>query len=159
VAPGRRTIAAMIAATDAVGARAYDAYHRFVGDGAWSMSGLWRTLASHAVARFAPTGVVALDCDETLYHKTGRHVDGAGVFRDAVRSTSCRVVFALGLNLVVITLRVRPPRGCPDRGSSPPTPRRTTPRPVDPPNYSLVRINTRHRQITNAMLDTLAYAT
>jgi hypothetical protein len=41
-APGRRTITAMISATDAVGARAYDAYHRFVRDGARAMSGLWR---------------------------------------------------------------------------------------------------------------------
>ena len=39
---------------------------------------------------------------------------GAGVFRDAVRSTARRVVYALGLNLVVVTLRVAPPwGGCP----------------------------------------------
>jgi hypothetical protein len=41
-------------------------------------------------------------------------VEGAGVFRDAVRSTGRRVVYALGLNVVVITLRVTPPwGGCP----------------------------------------------
>jgi len=44
-------------------------------------------LAIHAVARFVPTGVVELLCDDTLFHKTGRKVAGAGVFRDAVRST------------------------------------------------------------------------
>jgi hypothetical protein len=99
---------------DPAGARAHDAYHRFVRDGAWTMSGLWRVLAIHAVARFAPTGVIIVDCDDTLFHKSGRKVEGAGVFRDAVRSTTRRVVYALGLNLVVITLRVAPPwGGCP----------------------------------------------
>src|SRR5665811_1947473 len=70
-APGRRTITAMITVADPAGDRAHDAYHRFVRDGAWAMSGLWRVLAIHAVARFAPTGVVELLCDDTLFHKTG----------------------------------------------------------------------------------------
>ncbi len=77
----------------------------------WALSGLWRTLATRAVDRFAPTGVVELLCDDTLHHKTGRHINGAGIFRDAVRSTTARVVYALGLNLVVVALRVQPPWG------------------------------------------------
>lgn len=40
--------------------------------------------------------------------RPGGRVDGAGVFRDAVRSTIDPVVYALGLNLVVVTLRVTP---------------------------------------------------
>ena len=113
-APGRRTITAMIAVADPAGQRAHDAYHRFVRDGAWSMSRLWQVLATDAVTRFAPSGVVALDCDDTLFHRGGRQVNGAGIFRDAVRSTARHVVYALGLNLVVLTLRVTPPwGGCP----------------------------------------------
>lgn len=110
-APGRRTITAMIAVADPGGVPAHDAYHRFVRDGGWQMSGLWRVLAVHAITRFAPTGTVDLDCDDTLVHKSGRHVAGAGIFRDAVRSTLRRVVYALGLNLVVVTLRVSAPWG------------------------------------------------
>ncbi len=114
LAPGRRTITGIIAVADPMGRRAHDAYHRFLRDGAWTMAGLWRVLAVHAVARFAPCGVVTVDCDDTLFHKSGRRVDGAGVFRDAVRSTGRRVVYAMGLNLVVVTLRVTPPwGGCP----------------------------------------------
>jgi len=114
LAPGRRTVTAMIAAADPAANRAHDAYHRFLRDGAWAMEKLWRVLAVHAIARFAPTGVVALDCDDTLFHKTGRRVEGAGTFRDAVRSSGRRVVYATGLNLVVVTLRVVPPwGGCP----------------------------------------------
>lgn len=114
LAPGRRTVTAMIASGDPGGARSHDAYHRFFRDGAWAMSSLWRLLATHAVGRFAAEGTVPLDCDDTLNHKVGRKVEGAGVFRDAVRSTARRVVYATGLNLVVVTLRVSPPwGGCP----------------------------------------------
>jgi hypothetical protein len=108
LAPGRRTITGMIAVADPGGRRAHDAYHRFVRDGAWSMSTLWRLLANYAVSRFAPAGVIELVCDDTLHHKSGRRVDGAGIFRDAVRSTVKKVVYALGLNLVVVCLRVQP---------------------------------------------------
>lgn len=109
--PGRRTVTSMITLTDPASGRAHDAYHRFLRDGVWHLSGLWRMLATQAVDWFAPTGVISLDCDDTLFHKSGRKVAGAGKFRDAVRSTGQRVVYALGLNLVVITLRVTPPWG------------------------------------------------
>lgn len=52
-------------------------------------------------------GDVALDLDDTLLHKSGRRVDGAAVFRDAVRSATKRVVYALGLHLVVVTFHRR----------------------------------------------------
>jgi len=110
-APGRRTITNMIAVADPAGRRAHDAYHRFVRDGAWSMSRLWRALSTHLLASFCPTGVVELACDDTLFHHEGSKVEGAGVFRDAVRSTLRRVVYARGLNLVVITLTITPPWG------------------------------------------------
>jgi len=54
LAPGRRTITAIISVADPAGRRAHDAYHRFVRDGAWAMARLWRVLAVHAVTRFAP---------------------------------------------------------------------------------------------------------
>lgn len=111
LAPGRRTVTAMITLADPAAGRAHDAYHRFLRDGVWNLSGLWRLLATHAVNSFAPTGVISLDCDDTLFHKSGRKVAGAGTFRDAVRSTGQRVVYALGLNLIVVTLRVTPPWG------------------------------------------------
>lgn len=112
--PGRRTITAMIGVADPEGRRSHDAYHRFVRDGSWLMAGPWRVLARYAIGRLAPTGTASLDVDDTLFHKAGPAIAGAGIFRDAVRSTTRRVVYALGLNLVVITLRVHPPwGGCP----------------------------------------------
>lgn len=112
--PGRRTVTRMLTTADPDHRRAHDAYHRFLRAGRWQMPALWRVLAVSLVERLAPDGVIVLDLDDTLYKKTGRSVEGAGVFRDAVRSTRSRVVLAWGLNLVVVTLRVAPPwGGCP----------------------------------------------
>lgn len=114
LAPGRRTICAMIAAGDPQARRSHDAYHRFVRVGQWSMSALWRTLVGVVFERFCPSGPIPVDVDDTLYKKTGPNVDGAGIFRDAVRSTRSKVVYAWGLNLVVVTVRVSAPwGGCP----------------------------------------------
>ena len=114
LAPARRTITAMITAADPAGRRAHDAYHRFVRDGVWAMPDLWRLFATHVVARLVPDGVIALDCDDTLFHKSGRRINGAGRFRDPLRSSAAHVVYATGLNLVVVTMRITPPwGGCP----------------------------------------------
>lgn len=110
--PGRRTITRIIGVVDPDGRRAHDAYHRLLRDGVWVMAKLWRVLAVAVVAGLCEADrPVRLDLDDTLVHKSGRRVEGAGVFRDAVRSTRNRTVHALGLNLVVVTVRVTPPWG------------------------------------------------
>lgn len=114
--PGRRTITRMLQLGDPEQTHAHDAYHRLVRTGAWAMRALWQRLAAILVPRFCATGPLLLDLDDTLFHKTGRQVEGAGTFRDAVRSTGKRVVYALGLNLVVLTLRLTPPWGGPPLG-------------------------------------------
>lgn len=114
LAPGRRTITAMSCAGDPEGARSHDTYHRFVRCAKWSLDPLWHGLVVHMVTTLLPEGPVPVAIDDTLFKKTGRQVHGVGIFRDAVRSTRSKVVYALGLNLVVATLRVDPPwGGCP----------------------------------------------
>jgi len=76
LAPGRRTITAMVAAADPEARRAHDAYHRFIRVGRWSTQGLWRSLVCVLVARFAAEGTVTLDLDDTVYKKTGHKVCG-----------------------------------------------------------------------------------
>lgn len=109
--PGRRTVTNMLSMLAPRPRRAHDAYHRFLRAGVWDMTQLWFFLVTKLVGALVPDGVLPLDLDDTLFHNSGRKVDGAGVFRDAVRSTGRRVVYALGLNLVVLTLRVQPPWG------------------------------------------------
>jgi len=109
--PGRHTVTRIIRVIDAEGDHAHDAYHRFLRAGVWSMATLWKTAALAIVAALNLLEILDLDLDDTLFHKSGRKVNGAGNFRDAVRSCGKRVVYALGLNLVILTLRVRPPWG------------------------------------------------
>lgn len=108
--PGRHTITRLWLSMGEP-RRAHDAYHRFVREGRWQPRMLWRLLAREMVQLFCGMGDLFLDLDDTLFRKTGRKISGAGSFRDAVRSTRNRVVFAWGLNLVVLTLRVQPPWG------------------------------------------------
>ena len=107
--PGRRTVTRIITIGDPIHQHAHDAYHRFLRGGKWSMAQLWKYLAEALVETFCKEGDILLDVDDTLFHKTGRKVEGAGTFRDAVRSTVHKVVYARGLNLMVITLRITPP--------------------------------------------------
>jgi len=109
--PGRHTVTGMITVLGRKLHRAHDAYHRFLRAGTWSMADLWFALARLLVPHLCPQGPLTLDLDDTLFHRSGRRVEGAGIFRDAVRSSGKRVVYALGLNLVVLTLRVTAPWG------------------------------------------------
>jgi len=109
--PGRRTVTRMVDVADPDGAHAHDAYHRFLREGSWDMAQLWRRLAPLLVSHLEGTLRLVLDIDDTLFHKAGRKVNGAGSFRDPIRSRGQRTVFAHGLNLVVLTLRVQPPWG------------------------------------------------
>jgi hypothetical protein len=107
----RHTITGILPFADPRHRHAHDAFHRFFPDTRWDMSELWRRLARVLIRTFYPQGIIELDLDDTLFHRCGRKVSGAAAWRDAVRSTHAKAVFAWGLNLVVLTLRVYPPWG------------------------------------------------
>ena len=107
----RRTVTGMIPFADPLGLRTHDAYHRFLPDARWDISGLWQILARILIQTLSPKGIITLALDDTLFHRSGRTVNGAGYWRDAVRSTQKHLVTAWGLNLVVLTLQIQPPWG------------------------------------------------
>ena len=107
----KHTVTGILPFADPEATKAHDAYHRFFPDAAWAVSELWRLLTVVLVRMFYPTGTIPTDLDDTLFHHSGRKVNGAGWWRDAVRSTATNVVHAWGLNLVVLTLRINPPWG------------------------------------------------
>lgn len=109
--PGRRTVTNLYQLAEPFSERAHDAYHRLLREGAWSLAELWRLLASALIAAFCQRGRIVVSLDDTLFHKSGRRIEEAAWWRDAVASTGQKVVHAFGLNLVVLTLRVRPPWG------------------------------------------------
>lgn len=111
VCTGRRTIIGIYQQADPEQRRSHDAYHRFVRCAAWVPELVWRLLAQGLVAGLVQTRTIEIDLDDTLLHRTGQKVNGAGLWRDAVRSVGKRTVIAWGLNLLVVTLRITPPWG------------------------------------------------
>jgi hypothetical protein len=107
----RRTITGILPFADPFFQHAHDAYHRFFPDSRCDTSKLWQILTLHLVKLFCPTGVITLALDDTLFHHSGRKINGAGYWRDAVRSTKKSIVYAWGLNLFFLTLQIRPPCG------------------------------------------------
>jgi DDE superfamily endonuclease len=109
--PARRTVTGMMRGGGLVHHRPHDAYHRLLRSAAWSLDSLWDLTAELLIGLFAETGRIDLLLDDTLFHRRGRKIDGAGTFRDAVRSSGGSVVYDRGLNLVVLALRVKAPWG------------------------------------------------
>ena len=107
----RRTITGILPFADPCFQRAHDAYHRFFPDSRWGISRLWQILTLIMVKLFCPTGIITVALDDTLFHHSGRRINGAGYWRDAVHSTKNSTVYAWGLNLVVLTLQIQPPWG------------------------------------------------
>ena len=107
----RRTVTGILPFADPADEHAHDAYHRFFPDACWSMAGLWQILTRILIAMFCRNGMITLALDDTLFHHSGRKVNGAGYWRDAVRSTRSKTIYAWGLNLVVLTLQIQPPWG------------------------------------------------
>ena len=75
--PGGRTVTRIYQIAEPFGERAHDAYHRFFREGAWSMSSLWRLLALALIGTFYRSGRIPLYLDDTVFHKTGRKIEGA----------------------------------------------------------------------------------
>lgn len=108
--PVRRTITGMIPTADPEGTRPHDAFHYFFRDAAWTVCRLWRSQTVPLVDALCPAGCpLTLLVDDTLVHKTGRQVEDAGVFRDPIRSTVRKIVYAFGLNVVLLCVCVRLP--------------------------------------------------
>ena len=107
----RRTVTGMLPFADPAGEHAHDAFHRLFPDARWRMAKLWQNLAKILIQTFCRNGSITLALDDTLFHHSGRKINGAGWWRDAVRSTKTQTVYAWGLNLVVLTLQIQPPWG------------------------------------------------
>jgi len=102
----RRTITGILPFADPCCKHAHDAYHRFFPDSKWDMGRLWQILTIMLVNIFCRTGIITLALDDTLFHHSGRKINGAGYWRDAVRSSGKSIVYAWGLNLAVLTLQL-----------------------------------------------------
>ncbi len=110
--PGRHSISRVIqAAGDLVPRKHHSAYYRFLSRGRWCAD----SLGQHLFRLLLPflDDEILVVVDDTLCHKSGPHIFGAGMHHDALRSTYARssatartLAFAFGHNWVVLAVCV-----------------------------------------------------
>ncbi len=101
---GRRSLTRVIQAAQLGRFKHFCAFHRFFSQARWNLDDLGRCVF-RLLLPFCPevlTGAV----DDTLARKSGRHIWGAGMHHDPLRSTQKRPVFSFGHSWVVFSLHI-----------------------------------------------------
>ena len=97
LAPGKRTVTAILQIMGHSAAPDFQTYHRVLHRAVWSPLTASRLLLRLLVAVFIPPGVVVFGLDDTMERRRGDHMTAKGISRDPVRSSHAPVVKASGL--------------------------------------------------------------
>jgi hypothetical protein len=107
LAPGRRTVTAILRVLGLSGERQFQRYHRVLNRVKWSGLLISRILLTLLVATFLVAGVpLIIAADETIERRSGEKIRAKGVFRDAVRSSKKHVLHCFGLRWISMMLLV-----------------------------------------------------
>jgi hypothetical protein len=102
---GRRSLTRVIQSGQLAQFKHYCSFHRFFSQACWNLDEL-----GHGVLKlllpFCSANLVGA-VDDTLARKSGRHIWGADMHHDPLRSTRTRPFFAFAHNWVVFSLQVR----------------------------------------------------
>lgn len=101
---GRRSLTRVIQSAQLGHFKHFCSFHRFFSQARWNLDDLGRCVFD-LLLPFCPeilTGAV----DDTLARKSGRHIWGAGMHHDPLRSTQKRPVFSFGHSWVVFSIHV-----------------------------------------------------
>lgn len=110
LAPGRRTVTAILRVLGLSDERQFQRYHRVLNRVKWSGLLISRILLTLLVATFLAAGVpLIIAADETIERRTGDKIRAKGVWRDAVRSSKKHVVHCFGLRWISMMLLVPVP--------------------------------------------------
>jgi DDE superfamily endonuclease len=97
LAPGQRTVTAMLRIMGLSAAPHFQTYHRVLQRAVWSPLYASRLLLRLFVAVFVPSGVVRFGLDDTIERRRGKQITAKGISRDPVRSSHTHMVKASGL--------------------------------------------------------------
>ena len=100
----KRTMTGMIRAAGTHATKSHDAYQGFFSKAKWDMETLWDLLADILCNLLPKDKSILLVGDDSLIKHSGRKIWGAGLYRDAVRSSKKYPAYAWGLNWVVLTI-------------------------------------------------------
>jgi hypothetical protein len=101
---GRRSLTRILQAGQLTQLKHYCSFHRFFSRARWNLDELGHTILRLLLPFCAPTLIGAVD--DTLARKSGRHIWGADMHHDPLRSTRSHPCFAFGHNWVVFSLQV-----------------------------------------------------
>ncbi len=104
---GRRSLTRIIQAAQLTDFKHFCCFHRFFSQARWDLDDLGHCVFQLLLPFCADVLVAAVD--DTLARKSGRHIWGAGMHHDPLRSTQKRPVFSFGHNFVVLSLQVTLP--------------------------------------------------
>jgi len=97
LAPGQRTVTAILRIMGRSAAADFQTYHRVLNRAVWSPLTASRLLLRLLVAVFIPSGVVVFGLDDTIERRRGDQIAAKGIYRDPVRSSHAYVVKVSGL--------------------------------------------------------------
>jgi DDE superfamily endonuclease len=97
LAPGKRTVTAMLPIMSLSAASDFQTYHRVLNGAVWSPRTASRLRLRLVVAVVIPRGVVLCGLEETIERRRGDQLHAKGLYRDPVRSSHSQVVNVSGL--------------------------------------------------------------
>jgi DDE superfamily endonuclease len=106
LAPGKRTITAVLRVMGLAQAKSFQQYHRVLNRAVWSGLEGSRLLLLLLIRLLAPTGPLVLGVDDTLERRRGAKIQAKGIYRDPVRSSHSHLVKASGLRWLSLMLLV-----------------------------------------------------
>jgi DDE superfamily endonuclease len=110
LAPGRRTVTAILRVMGLSDERQFQRYHRVLNRVKWSGLLLSRILLTLLLTTLLAAGLpLLIAADETLERRNGAKIKAKGVFRDALRSSKKHVVHCFGLRWISRMLLVPVP--------------------------------------------------
>src|SRR5919202_787895 len=107
LAPGQRTVTAILRIMGRSAAPDFQTYHRVLNRAVWSPLHASRLLLRLLVAVFVPRGVILFGLDDPIERRRGNQMTAQGIYRDPVRSSHAHMVKASGLRwlgCMVLTL-------------------------------------------------------
>ena len=106
LAPGQRTVTAVLRIVGLSAERRFETYHRVLNRAVWSSWALSRVLLRKLVQTFAATGPIIVGLDDTIERRRGAKIKAKGIYRDPVRSSHSHFVKASGLRWLSLMLLV-----------------------------------------------------
>ncbi len=105
LAPGHRTVAAILRVMGLGDAATFQNYHRVLNRARWSSRALSGVLLQLLVAALVPPGApVVVGLDDTIERRRGAKIAAKGIYRDPVRSSKGHFVKASGLRWISMHL-------------------------------------------------------